>query len=267
VITITFNEQVDKDEAEDAFTISPTVSGTFSWNDAGTVLTFTPSSNLEYGREYNVTMDADGIVDLLGNGMLNDKTWTFTTGPAPSGTPGTVRGKVVDEEGNPIQGARVRIEGTALSTTTDENGEFTLENVPAGDYSLEVEKDGYEQETSSVTVSEGQITDVPTSTLMVESEDDGEEASYLPLILILIVIVVVVVVLVLLMMRKKKEPQGFDDQGYMQETSQPQPTQPMYPQEAPPASEPPPQPYAPPDSEPPPPEDELSDLDLPPPPD
>src|SRR5690606_36865658 len=42
----------------------------------------------------------------------------------------TIKGMVVDESGGPIVGASVVVEGTSISTVTDENGSFTLANAP-----------------------------------------------------------------------------------------------------------------------------------------
>lgn len=45
--------------------------------------------------------------------------------------PGVVSGRVVDESGNPIAGASIIVRGTATGTTTDANGFFKLQNLPA----------------------------------------------------------------------------------------------------------------------------------------
>ncbi|RZM20218.1 MAG: SusC/RagA family TonB-linked outer membrane protein, partial [Pedobacter sp.] len=43
-----------------------------------------------------------------------------------------VRGKVLDENGDPLQGASVKVKGSALGTMTDKDGEFFLKGVPEG---------------------------------------------------------------------------------------------------------------------------------------
>ncbi|MFH0943643.1 MAG: carboxypeptidase-like regulatory domain-containing protein [Planctomycetota bacterium] len=53
-------------------------------------------------------------------------------------------GQVVDEKDAPIAFAAVKTwGGGALPTTTDENGRFQLRGMRAGDYSLEVQRDGF----------------------------------------------------------------------------------------------------------------------------
>jgi hypothetical protein len=46
--------------------------------------------------------------------------------------PGTIEGKVLSAIGNPVQNAAVEVEGQAVSTTTDANGVFKLEDVEPG---------------------------------------------------------------------------------------------------------------------------------------
>ncbi len=64
---------------------------------------------------------------------------------------GKITGSVVDSSsGDPVAGAHVRVlaeqrpnNRKAFHTTTDENGLFTVENLPAGDYLLQTGADGY----------------------------------------------------------------------------------------------------------------------------
>ncbi|HUG16947.1 MAG TPA: kelch repeat-containing protein, partial [Thermomicrobiales bacterium] len=62
-----------------AFSLSPTVAGTFSWNGAGTVLTFTPTSGLATQTQYSATVST-GATDLAGNALDAPVSWSFTTG-------------------------------------------------------------------------------------------------------------------------------------------------------------------------------------------
>lgn len=59
-----------------------------------------------------------------------------------------VSGKVVDEENEPIENARLILqdeEEAALEEETDENGSFSFQEVPSGEYKLTVEEaEGYE---------------------------------------------------------------------------------------------------------------------------
>ena len=81
----------------------------------------------------------------------------------------TVSGKVVGEDSQPIVGAVVTLTngignqvGTIATTTAD--GAYTVSDVPAGVYTVEVSKTGYQTSTASVTVTAGDET-VPDITL------------------------------------------------------------------------------------------------------
>jgi len=75
-ISVTFSEQMNKTSAEQAFTISPGVNGSFSWNGNTTI--FTPASQLE-NTTYIATINT-GAKDLAGNAVANNYSWSFTAG-------------------------------------------------------------------------------------------------------------------------------------------------------------------------------------------
>jgi serine protease len=76
-ITAAFSEVMNNASAEDAFSISPFVTGSFRWN--GSTMIFTPGSNLVYETTYNVTIGS-GAADLAGNTLESPYSWEFTTG-------------------------------------------------------------------------------------------------------------------------------------------------------------------------------------------
>ena len=58
---------------------------------------------------------------------------------APQTKAGIITGKVMDEEGEPLPGASIKVKGLKLGTTTDADGMFTLTlgtNDPSGEYTL-----------------------------------------------------------------------------------------------------------------------------------
>ncbi len=65
-----------------------------------------------------------------------------------------VSGTVKDTAGNPLADATVTIEETGLSAGTDEGGNYSIDGVEKGDYSIVASKDGYYSQTKSVTVDE-----------------------------------------------------------------------------------------------------------------
>lgn len=70
---------------------------------------------------------------------------------------GTISGKVTDTNGDAIIGANVFLTGTSMGAATDLNGNYTIENVPEGDYTVKASAVGYKAEESSVTVVDGLI--------------------------------------------------------------------------------------------------------------
>ena len=72
---------------------------------------------------------------------------------------GTLKGKVTDaDNGDALIGANVTIEGTTMGAATDMNGEYTVENVPAGTYTVIVAYIGYTEAVLSTTVGSGMTT-------------------------------------------------------------------------------------------------------------
>lgn len=73
---------------------------------------------------------------------------------AVSADAGTIRGTVTDQEtGQPLAGANVFLEGTNYGSSTNTRGEFTIRDVPNGNYTLVVSYVGYGEHTQSVSVS------------------------------------------------------------------------------------------------------------------
>ncbi|MEW5936372.1 MAG: Ig-like domain-containing protein [Candidatus Thermoplasmatota archaeon] len=236
-ITIHFSEPMNVTTAEGAFSISPSVQGSFHWNAQHTVLTFDPQTALAYSTKYTVTIGTEAM-DQHGLALLQPYSWNFTTEAQPTGA---VEGRVVDENGNPISGATVTLDG--ISTTTNETGEFRLENVPVGDQTLVVTHPDYERETRDVTVVADQTT--PVDDIEMAPAIAPPPFDWLWLLLLLIIIVIAVLVIIFaLKRRKRKEPEPYYPPPAVEQPPtqpgleyQPPPEQPYHP---PPAVEQPP---------------------------
>ncbi|MDD1772371.1 MAG: carboxypeptidase regulatory-like domain-containing protein [Methanomassiliicoccales archaeon] len=133
-ITVEFSEAMD--HSATTITVSD-VSGTVTWN--GTVATFS-HSGLAYNTKYTVTVSGK---DLAGNTL--GTSWTFNTTQV-----GTVTGTVVDEQGDALAGANITMNG--VSVLTDDNGNFTFEDVRADEYELTIALNGYGTLTMDVTL-------------------------------------------------------------------------------------------------------------------
>ncbi|HKI77631.1 MAG TPA: TonB-dependent receptor [Ignavibacteriaceae bacterium] len=71
---------------------------------------------------------------------------------------GTIKGKVTDAQGNAIPYANVFLIGTTMGAASDNNGDYSVSNVPEGDYTLRVSVLGYKKANYNVTVTSGVTT-------------------------------------------------------------------------------------------------------------
>ncbi|MBC6989099.1 MULTISPECIES: SusC/RagA family TonB-linked outer membrane protein [Hymenobacter] len=69
---------------------------------------------------------------------------------------GTVSGRVVDEKNQGLPGVTVLVEGTTIGNSTNSDGTFSIQNVPAGPQTLAVSFVGYTTKRQPVTVVAGQ---------------------------------------------------------------------------------------------------------------
>ncbi|UCE38704.1 MAG: Ig-like domain-containing protein, partial [Thermoplasmata archaeon] len=75
-ISITFSKEMNKTAVEGAISISGGLTPTgFTWDSSNETVTFTPSSNLDSGAKYTVTITIDAM-DILSNRL--EKTYTFS---------------------------------------------------------------------------------------------------------------------------------------------------------------------------------------------
>jgi uncharacterized protein YfaP (DUF2135 family) len=79
--------------------------------------------------------------------------------PPPGGggeQTGSIQGVVVDAQtGDPIEGALVVVDGTGLSDTTDDEGHYSIADVPAGAATVTAGASGYQGSTQPTTVPAG----------------------------------------------------------------------------------------------------------------
>ncbi len=64
--------------------------------------------------------------------------------PSPAGTTGKLTGRVIDKEKQPVVAATITLVGTRLGAYSDEDGQYTIFNVPAGTYDLSASRMGLE---------------------------------------------------------------------------------------------------------------------------
>ncbi|MEP3390728.1 MAG: TonB-dependent receptor [Reichenbachiella sp.] len=71
---------------------------------------------------------------------------------------GIIAGKVSDSNGEAVIGASVRIQGTTQGSPTDIEGAYSIADVDAGSYTLEITSIGYSSQEAQVSVTDGQTT-------------------------------------------------------------------------------------------------------------
>ena len=78
---------------------------------------------------------------------------------------GSIAGMVLDGEMDnaPLKFAHITIEGTSITSTSDENGYFHFENIEKGTYTLELNFVGYETKELEVQVVSNKQTNIDTS--------------------------------------------------------------------------------------------------------
>ncbi len=180
IISVSLNEDIQTgslkilvDGVEQAYTVSGR--------------TYNVSLALVLGHTY--TVSAQNGTDIAGNRMGNF-TWTFSTP-----TTGTITGRVVDSDGDPIEGAFVR--AGSYSAMTDFQGEFLL-SLPPGSYNLTITASGREDKTIPVDVNG----DMSLGELTMGSSSGGMDTLLIGAILAVIALVAVAAFVII--RRKKK---------------------------------------------------------------
>ncbi len=85
--------------------------------------------------------------------------WLIPSGLAAQ--TGTMTGQTTDaRSGQPLGAVQLTLEGTGLGTLSQANGRFTLENIPAGEYTLTAQRLGYSSVTREVTILAGESLNV-----------------------------------------------------------------------------------------------------------
>ncbi|UCG70749.1 MAG: carboxypeptidase regulatory-like domain-containing protein [Thermoplasmata archaeon] len=193
---------------------------TFEDETLQTLYGVNPTYTFSTPGNYLITLT---ITDAVGNS--NTDTMWVNVSEIP--TTGRITGIIEDENGDPIAGATVTVEGTNLKAVTDETGHYTIPDVPEGTYDLTVTKGGYETTTiPDVTVNAGEDTQ---NDPMAMEKSPKEEPAGLPdywWILLLIIVILVIILIMFLARPKGKAPESFGDLEPMApETESPPPVE------------------------------------------
>ncbi|MEC7524799.1 MAG: TonB-dependent receptor [Myxococcota bacterium] len=98
--------------------------------------------------------------------------------PAPEPTTGTLEGQVVGPDGTPVEGARLFVDASAgdvsRQATTDAEGRFSLEELPAGDYLVAVESAEHAAFDETETIAAGEALEVSYRLSRSAAEEEEE---------------------------------------------------------------------------------------------
>jgi hypothetical protein len=114
------------------------------------------TKTLSYSFNYGETLDCRYILALIdADNTISETEETNNTvfyGPF-SCTIGSIQGNAVDAQTlNAIQNAVISVQGTSQQTTTDIQGHYTIQNVPAGVITIMATASGYAPQNQAVTV-------------------------------------------------------------------------------------------------------------------
>lgn len=120
---------------------------------------------------------------------------------------GTIRGKVVDEDGKPLLGVIVTLD-TGETNTTPEDGTFEF-HVEVENYTISFVRDGFDRHVETAWVKKDQVADLEIVELVPsdggkKTDDDGLELWQLQLIVFIVIIVIGIVAIYIILRRSGK---------------------------------------------------------------
>lgn len=126
---------------------------------------------------------------------------------------GTIRGKVVDEDGKGVEDADVELRDDngdlVRETTTDAGGNFRFDDLPLGTYTVIIKASGYDTRTEDGVVvdEDDNVNNLGTLDVTPKAAAGNFLADYWWLLLLIIIIVVVLILVLMLAKRKKPAPE------------------------------------------------------------
>jgi hypothetical protein len=221
-ISVVFSKAMDMSASRITVTVlGVIVNGTVTWTASGD-LSFVPAMRIAAGTTCYVSVEGK---DLAGH-PLSDS-WNFNIARV-----GSVSG-TVNYNGGPLTGVTIRLppiphriettsgyqhgsmfgaESREWSATTDDQGNFCIYDVPVGNYTLTIEKEGYATQTKTITMTEADIDAGGISTG--ETSVNKVDNPLLYAAIGLIVVVIAVLLVLFLLRRRKSDANGKSkDQG------------------------------------------------------
>jgi Fe(3+) dicitrate transport protein len=82
----------------------------------------------------------------------------FVANTALAQDAGTITGTVLDPKGRPVENANVVVLNTSLGALSNAAGQFSINNIPYGDYSIKISALGFESQRQPVSINKSEVT-------------------------------------------------------------------------------------------------------------
>ena len=86
---------------------------------------------------------------------------------------GSISGKVIEKDNDPIPDVNISVLGTGLGTTTDDKGNYSINNLKAGNYIIEFSSLGYYANSQNVTIISGETSSLNIT--LIQKQEDLDE--------------------------------------------------------------------------------------------
>jgi hypothetical protein len=251
LITVTFNEPMDKTSTENSLEISPEIEGIFSWES--NKLIFKPSSDFQYNTTYTITVKPIAT-DLAGNPIVELYSWNFTTEKQDTDSDNIPDDQDDDDDNDGYLDVWEEFLGTNPKDNNDKPLDTDSDDKPNGDQEnskpwmdLDDDNDGYsDDEEIKAGTDPLDTNDFPDyDKLPTKPEDNTGLIAAVIIIIIIVIILLVFLFIIRPRMVKRGENIVEDEKPKTDLTTSPQPQQPQ-PTKQPPIPQQTYQPYPPP---------------------
>jgi hypothetical protein len=188
-VFLIFNEEISHAEV---YLESPFIGGEITVS--GNMIVFDPSGDMEKSTEYAIGIrfhDHAGNTDQY---LIHFKTADLTTGW------GSLRGRLSDSSGKPIEGAQVS-SGESFRTTTDMNGLFRLD-LPEGKNRVEIAANGFKKMDFYVTLESGEVTKIDD--YVMEESQEEEDSNFLLIVVVIVLVIFAMIIGLVLFLRGRR---------------------------------------------------------------
>lgn len=135
-------------------------------NDGWNLYSFNIRSDLLSDKKLNITLDADEA-EGWGGPDYSELFVYYSDSTLTNKISGTVKISIAGHTNLSVINGIVSLQGTSYSTTTDADGNFTLSDIPTGNYVLHVSSPGLIPLTENISVTAGQDLSVGTKEMKV----------------------------------------------------------------------------------------------------